>query len=148
MIRAVVDANVWVSAFLKPESTPGRLIGAWRRHEFEAHVASMTVVEVVRALSRPRLVEKYHVRWTEVLRFIGDLVAGGTVHDVSKAAPRCRDRTDDVLLELAIRLAPCRLVTGDADLLTDAALVASVQAQGVEIVTPAAFERVLQTASG
>ena len=141
MIRAVVDANVWVSAFLKPDGAPGLVVRAWKRHAFEAHVTTVTVVEAARVLSRPKLVAKYRVRWSEVTRFVGDLVAGTLVHQVSDAPRRCRDDTDDALLELAVRLAPTALVSGDRDLLDDEALVHAMEAVAVEIVSPAAFSK-------
>ncbi|HEX2569399.1 MAG TPA: putative toxin-antitoxin system toxin component, PIN family [Polyangia bacterium] len=141
MIRTVIDANVWISAFLKPDSAPGVVVRAWQRHAVEVHVATVTVSEVARALARPRLAAKYQVRWSEVTRFVGDLVAGTTVHQVVDPPRRCRDQTDDALLELAIRLAPSTLVTGDRDLLDDPALLESMRVSAVEVVTPAVFSK-------
>jgi len=146
VIRAVVDANVWVSAFLKPESVPGQVVTAWAGHEFDAHVAAVTIVEVARALTRPKLAAKYRVSWPEVIRFVGDLVAGATVHHVADPPRRCRDRTDDVLLELGVRLAPCHLVTGDADLVKDDKLAPTMAASGLTIMMPAGFLGVLKLA--
>ena len=144
MIRAVIDTNVWVSAFLRPDGIPGKILHAWRRREFEAHVSTYTIVELARVLGRPRIVHKYQVRWTEVLRFVGDVVAGAVVHHVGNAPRRCRDADDDVQLELATRLAPTsHLVSGDADLAADAALVASMESVGVVVLSPAAFLRKL-----
>ncbi|MFH0899262.1 MAG: putative toxin-antitoxin system toxin component, PIN family [Pseudomonadota bacterium] len=139
MILAVLDSNIWVSAVHKPDGVSGRVLRAWQQRDFEAHIPAVAVVEVARVLARPKLIQKYQIRWTHVLRFVGDLVAGSTVHAVPAPPRRCRDQTDDAFLELAVRLAPSCLVSGDGDVANDPVLAKSVAGLGVELLSPAGF---------
>ena len=56
MLRVVLDANVYVSAVLRPEGTPGRIIGRFLRDAaFEIVLSPPIVEEVLRALTYPKV---------------------------------------------------------------------------------------------
>ena len=62
MIRAVLDANVLVSAFpglRNPASTPGELLRRWRRGEYELVVSEHILAELVRTYRKPYFAERY-----------------------------------------------------------------------------------------
>ena len=107
MIRAVVDANVWVSAFLKPESTPGRVLDAWRRHEFEAHLASVTVVEVAREVTaeeprEPKAAGLEQAQQAELRKSVEDLSVDKVVQKLSAVGletSRALQRISEQLVE-------------------------------------------------
>ena len=118
MIRAVLDANVYVSAAVRPEGPPGLIVNRFLRSgSFEIVVSRAIVEEVLRALSYPR-VRKY-IRpgldpelWFEDIVVLSHLVAGE--REVEGA---CRDRDDDKYIAAAIEGRAGFVVAGDSDLL-------------------------------
>ena len=82
MIRAALDANVYVSAAVRPEGPAGQIIGRFLRGGALEIVMSQAIVEeVLRALSYPK-VRKY-IRsgldaelWFEDIVVLSHLVAG------------------------------------------------------------------------
>jgi len=54
-MRAVLDANVLISAALSPHGTPARLLLAWQAGAFEVIVSALLLAEVRRALAYPKL---------------------------------------------------------------------------------------------
>lgn len=55
MIRAVLDTNVWISAFLKPDGVPGLILHAWREKRFEVIVSEDILSEIGRVLIEPKI---------------------------------------------------------------------------------------------
>jgi putative PIN family toxin of toxin-antitoxin system len=62
MIRAVLDANVFVSGILSPAGTPGKLIAAWRRNQFFLITSAAILAEIARVLRYPRIARRH--RWS------------------------------------------------------------------------------------
>jgi uncharacterized protein len=54
-VRAVLDANVLISAVLSPRGTPARLLLAWQAGAFELVVSPQLLAELRRALAYPKL---------------------------------------------------------------------------------------------
>ena len=54
-MRAVLDANVLISAVLSPRGTPARLLLAWQAGAFELMVSPQLLAELRRALAYPKL---------------------------------------------------------------------------------------------
>jgi putative PIN family toxin of toxin-antitoxin system len=54
-VRAVLDANVLISAILSPRGTPARLLLAWQAGAFDLVVSPLLLAEVRRALAYPKL---------------------------------------------------------------------------------------------
>ena len=138
MLRAVLDANVFVSAAIHPGGPPGHIIERFLRAGAFTLVLSQPVVEeVLRALEYPR-VRRYLRRdldsqlWVEDLVVLAELVAG-----TSHAAGATRDPDDDKYLAAAVEGRASFLVTGDPHLL------AVGPYEGIRIVTPRAFLNLL-----
>ena len=138
MIRAVLDANVYVSAAVRPEGPPGQIIDQFLRGgAFEVILSKAIVEEVLRALGYPK-VRKY-IRpgldpelWFEDIVVLSHLVAGEhRVEGVSK------DRDDDKYIAAAIEGRAVFVVAGDSDLLNLAEYV------GIRIVSPRVFLNLL-----
>jgi uncharacterized protein len=55
MIRAVLDANVIVSAVLTTARIPAQVLDAWRTDRFALLVSSAILEEVARVLEYPRI---------------------------------------------------------------------------------------------
>ena len=73
MIRAVLDANVVVSAILSPKGIPAKILAAWRAEEFSVVVSEAIVSEIGRVLRYPKIKKRH--RWPEkqILTFLEDL---------------------------------------------------------------------------
>ena len=134
MLRVVLDANVYVSAIIRPEGPPGRVIERFLRDSaFEIVLSPAIVEETLRALTYAK-VRKY-VRgtvdpqlWFEDIVLLAELVAGDYQMSAASADP-----DDDTYLAAALEGRATLVVTGDPDLL------ALEEHQGLRIVNPRAF---------
>lgn len=54
-MRAVLDANVLISAVLSPRGSPARLLPSWQAGAFELVVSPQLLAELRRALGYPKL---------------------------------------------------------------------------------------------
>jgi uncharacterized protein len=133
LIRAVLDANVYISAIIQPAGTPGRLVGRFLRDAAFAIVLSPAIVdEVLRALVYPKVRKLLRGRdaqlWFEDIVVLADVVAGA--HELSGI---CEDPDDDRYVAAAIEGRAGHIVTGDH------AFLALKEYAGVAIVTPRSF---------
>ncbi len=134
MIRAVLDANVYVSAAVRGEGPPGQIIVRFLRdRSFEIVMSQAIVDEVLRALTYPK-VRKY-IRpgldpelWFEDIVVLSQLVAGERT-----AAGVSKDPDDDKYIAAAIEGRAQFLVAGDTDLLD------LKEYDGIRMVSPRAF---------
>ena len=130
MIRVVVDTNVFISAALKENSTPGRVIRFVQQRGIFLK-SDVTEAEFFRILAKPKLVKLLDDR-----PFISDLIEifkKAELVPITNRLEGCRDPNDDKFLELAVNARASMIVSGDADLLTLHPF------QGIPIVDPATF---------
>jgi uncharacterized protein len=132
LLRAVLDANVYVSAIIQPAGTPGRLIERFLRDASFEHVLSPAIVdEVLRALGY-RKVRRF-LRGADAQLWFEDIVVLGDVVADTQLSGVCEDPDDDKYLAAALEGWASHVVTGDRRFL------ALGEHAGVEIVTPRAF---------
>lgn len=134
MLRAVLDANVFISAVLRPEGPPGQVIERFlRKAAFDTVLSPAIAEEVLRALTYPKL-QRFLRRgsdaqlWFEDIVVLADWVAGEII-----LSGICEDPDDDKYIAAAVEGRAAFLVTGDNKLLKLKAY------EGVQIVTPRAF---------
>ncbi len=114
MIKAVVDANILVSAFISPFSYPREIGRCWRRGEFILVTSREIVEEINRVLHLPRIQVKYHLAESDIQAFVltlihqGDCVSGALA--LKGVAP---DPADDKIISCAIEGEAQFIVTGD-----------------------------------
>ncbi len=134
MARALLDANVLISAAIRPSGPPGQITAAlFARGAFNLVLSPAIIAEVEVALRLPKI-RKYLRDVEEALLWLADLVAlADLVEDTGRVKGICRDPADDVVIAAAVEGRADVLVTGDADLL------ALEQYEGIGIVTPRAF---------
>lgn len=138
MLRAVLDANVYVSAVIRPEGPPGQIIERFLRDAaFEIVVSSAIVEEVLRALAYPKV--RTHVRgnadptlWFEDIVVLAQFITGE--HEVRRVS---QDPDDDKYIAAAVEGRAAFVVSGDTDLL------AIKQHERLRFVSPRAFLRLL-----
>ena len=134
MLRAVLDANIYVSAAVRGDGPPGQIIERFLGDAaFEIVVSQAIVDEVLRALAYPK-VRKYIRRgldpelWFEDIVVLAQFVAGE--YEVAGVSD---DSDDDKYIAAAVEGRAAFVVTGDPDLL------ALQEHEGIRIVSPRAF---------
>jgi uncharacterized protein len=101
-LRAVVDANVLISAALSPRGAPARVLRAWLDGAFELVVSPLLLDELERALAYPKLRER--IPQEEAVRLVDLLRRSASLVDDPDAPPPVTspDPGDDYLLALAV----------------------------------------------
>ncbi|MCK6480574.1 MAG: putative toxin-antitoxin system toxin component, PIN family [Planctomycetes bacterium] len=133
MLRAVLDANVLISALLRPAGPPGEILRRFLEEgAFELVLTPGIAAETARALAYPGIRKRLPAGfvpedWVEDLALLAIVVEDGP------AARVCRDPADDRYLAAAAAGGAVFLVTGDDDLLV------LREHAGVLLVTPRQF---------
>lgn len=134
-MRAVLDANVFVSALIRPEGPPGQVLGRLLRDgAFELVASRASLEELRRSLGYPRI-RKYLAlsdedldTWVETLAAIAIIVEGRVSRRVVEADP-----ADDIYIAAAADGLADYIVTGDSHLLD------LREHEGIRLVTPREF---------
>ena len=120
---ALLDTNVWVSAFLKPTGPPGQVVASWRRRDFSTVTSLPQLAEIAEVLDRPRLTRRFKYPRRDAEAFVQLIAARATIVQISGNLQVCRDPDDNEILEAAIRGKSRYLVTRDDDLKRDLVLI-------------------------
>ncbi len=134
MIRAVLDANVLVSAAINPRGTPARLVALWRAARFAVVVSDALLRELYEVLHYPKILVRHGWSEAQMRSFVGELAyyairtPGALTLTVIEDDP-----ADNRYLECAVEGGADFLVTGDQLLLNLGAY------QGITMLTPRAF---------
>lgn len=115
-LRLVFDTNSVVSALLFDKGRLAWLRMFWRRSEYTPLVSKVTVQELIRVLAYP----KFKLEEQEIQALLADYLPFVESVDLPVKMPdfpRCRDKSDQMFIELACIGQADVLVTGDADLL-------------------------------
>lgn len=115
-MRAVLDPNVIISAFLSPSGAPARLLQAWLYGRFELIISPRLLAELERALAYPKL--RRRIAPEEAQRVVEWLAEAATLAGDPNEPPPIRspDPGDDYLIALAAG-EQAALVSGDEHLL-------------------------------
>jgi putative PIN family toxin of toxin-antitoxin system len=118
VLRAVLDANVYVGAAIRAEGPPGQILERFVRDSaFEIVLSPAIIEETLRAFAYPKV--QKHLRadidaavWFEAIVVLADLIAGElALEGVSD------DPDDDKYVAAAVEGRATFVVTGDPDLL-------------------------------
>lgn len=134
-IVAVVDTNVWVSAFLNPAGYPARLVAAGKEYQFEVVVSQPLLDELREVLSRPRIMRIRQTTVGDAERFVHMVSVLARLVPVSGSLGICRDPDDDVVLETALAGEADYVVSRDEDVTRDLELVQHFKEQGIQLLT-------------
>jgi putative PIN family toxin of toxin-antitoxin system len=134
-VVAVVDTNVWVSAFLNPDGFPSRLLLAGRRGQFSIVSSLPLLDELQEVLLRPRIMKIRHATLADIRVFMDGVASVVQLVPVSGALRLCRDPDDDIILETAIQGKATFLVSRDGDMTRDLDLIRALRERGVETIT-------------
>ena len=133
MLRAVLDANVFVAAAIRPDGPPGLLLRRFLEGAaFELILSPSIVAEIARALDYPAVrrclrgpIDPTH--WLDSVLLLADMVENGTLQ-----AQVSQDPDDDKYLYAAVAGGAHVVVSGDKHLLELG------DYRGIRIVTPRA----------
>jgi len=133
-MRAVLDTNVIVSAYLSPERPPADLIRRWRTKAFILIVSTAILEEYGRILRRSHIRARHMLTDAEIDRQLAGLRGRATVVEPNEVLDVvAADPTDNRFFECAVAGAAEFVVSGDRHLLDVG------QYRGIRVVTPAAF---------
>lgn len=133
-LRVVFDTNTVISELLFSEGRLAWLRTVWRQGTIVPLISKVTTEEIVRVLAYP----KFHLDTTDQEEVLGDFLPFAEIIEAvlpTGEVPICRDKHDQIFLELAVSGEADALVTGDADLLELA------EQSPIPIMTPADFHR-------
>lgn len=133
-LRVVFDTNTVISALLFSEGQLVWLRTVWQQGTIVPLISKATTEEIVRVLGYP----KFHLDAADQEELLGDFLPFAEIIDTvlpTGEVPICRDKYDQMFLELAIAGEADALVTGDADLLVLA------EESPIPIMMPADFHR-------
>ena len=139
MLVAVVDTNVWVSAFLSPHGHPAQIHQAAKRKRFFPLTSEPLLAELAEVLARPRLMKTHGESLSSVRHYVSRLKRLSIIAHVTGTLALCRDPDDDVLLETALAGHAPYIVSRDGDLTRDLDLHTAATRLGVQIMTVAQF---------
>ncbi|HZX93597.1 MAG TPA: putative toxin-antitoxin system toxin component, PIN family [Myxococcales bacterium] len=131
-MRAVLDANVYVSAILQPAGAPGLVVDKFLRDaSFDVVLSPAIVDEVLRVFGYRKLRKALRgidaQLWFEDIVLLSDVVADTPLSGI------CEDPDDDKYFAAALEGRASHVVTGDHRFLELG------EHAGVAIVTPRAF---------
>jgi putative PIN family toxin of toxin-antitoxin system len=133
-VKALLDTNALVSAFLKILGPSGQIVYRWRAREFQLAISPDTLLELADVLRRPHIVKKHPFLAQEVddylhlLRTFAEVAPGLLVLDAVPDDPK-----DNHVLAAAVETSCEYIISGDRHLLD------LHEFQGIQIVTPREF---------
>jgi putative PIN family toxin of toxin-antitoxin system len=142
-IVAVIDTNVWVSAFLNPDGFPARLIAAGQAHGLAIVQSLPLLEELLEVLCRPRIMRVRRTSVPEAQAYVRSVAAVARLVSVPGTLQACRDPDDNALLETAIAGEATHIVSRDEDVVRDQDLMRQFQARGIQVLTVSRFLAVL-----
>lgn len=138
MIKAVVDANLLVSAFISPLGYPREIAERWRRGDFILVTSREIVEEINRVLHLPRIQVKYHLAESDIQAFVLTLIHKSNCVSGELALKNIApDPGDDKIISCAIEGEAQFIVTGDG------ALQQVKEYQGINIINAQQFISIL-----
>ena len=133
-MKIVLDANIFASALIKPDSKPGKVLDLLRQMQIEIVLSPPIIKEIKRILLYPKISRYHHKSVQEIDACFEDLlifawmVEGEEVVDVIKADP-----TDNKYLACALEGEADYILSGDHHLLDLGAY------EGIPIITASEF---------
>lgn len=139
-LRVVVDTNTLVSSLLFRREQWSWLREAWRMGTIVPVLCPATTLELVRVLSYP----KFHLSALEQKAMMAEILpycetAGNPSPDPD--LPPCRDRDDQVFIELTLATRADYLVSGDGD------LQKYPRRPGLSVIAPSALRELVRSFS-
>ncbi|MDJ0763368.1 MAG: putative toxin-antitoxin system toxin component, PIN family [Myxococcota bacterium] len=135
MIKAVFDTNIFVSALIKPKSTPAKLLDMAAKAAFELVVSSQIIAELDTVLSYPKISKHQNIDDKSAEVFLGLILKTYTnIGNVPQFFIVPNDPRDNHVISTAITCRADYLVSGDK-----AHILPLGSVEGTKIVTANEF---------
>lgn len=137
-MRVVIDTNVIVSGLMRTSGPPAEALNAARERVFSWIISPHLIGEAQGVLSRPHI--RRHVTLSDegMAEFLAEISDVAILAEPTARIDVSRDVNDNRVLEAAVAGEADYIVTGDRDLLELGSHA------GIQIVTPAAFVKLLR----
>lgn len=115
-MKIVLDTSTVLSALLFSSGKLTWIRDAWQSDKITPLICTQTAKELMRVLTYPR----FKLSVEEIELFLSDYIPFTTIIKLSntnQALPRCRDKNDQIFLDLALSGKAKFLVSSDQDLL-------------------------------
>jgi hypothetical protein len=133
MLRVVVDTNIWVSVFIKPEGHFAHMLEMIVKHA-ELCTAEEILAEAREVVLRPRIRDKHHLTEATVDKAIAQARKVSTVlRDLPELDVVKDDPDDNLILACALKAGATYLVSYDPH------LTKVKEYRGIKILSPAEF---------
>lgn len=116
-MKAVLDANIYISAFLKPSGLQSQILKKTFEGIFEIVLSESIFLEICRVLKYPRISKKNSYTEDEIKRLLQSLVEIAAWTSDSLKVKACIDPADDIYLSCSQESQADVLVSGDQHLL-------------------------------
>jgi len=118
-VKVVLDTNVIISGLMYPDSTPGRIVSAWRNAQFDVAISLAQLEEIGRVLAYPKIRTVLGWDQTVIESFLKQLLLRMELVEIagSDLLDKLRDSSDAPILASLLAAKADFLVTGDSDLL-------------------------------
>jgi putative PIN family toxin of toxin-antitoxin system len=139
MIRAVLDANIFVSSLIEPRGNPARIFrGLIENQSFELVLSPPILEEIRRVLKYPRLRKHLASDSEEIEEYLLSLGLIATLVEGKRQLQAIEeDPEDDKYLACALEASADYIVSGDEHLL------AIEEYEGIRIVSPQEFVKII-----
>ncbi len=138
-MRVVLDANVYVSAFISTVGAPKQIIDCWQAEAFELITSEPILTEIGQVMRYPKIKQLHGLSEQELQLLLDLLQKESQLVSPTQRIDISKDKPDNRYLECAVAGAAEYVVTGDKK-----HLLPIGEYQGIRIVSPAAFVAVLK----
>jgi putative PIN family toxin of toxin-antitoxin system len=136
---ALIDTNIWISAFLNPAGPPAQVLRAFYERQFVPVTSQVLLAEIEDVLSRERVRRRLSIDAAGLTYAMDRLNQWSIKTEPTGELRLCRDSKDNFLLEMAMLSSAQYLVSRDDDTKRDLDLIAHLRANGVEVVSVTQF---------
>ena len=117
-MKIVIDANLFASALIKPESNPGRILDLVKQNQVELILSPAIIREIKRILLYPRLQKYHHKTVQEIDAYFEDVLMFAWIVEGEKTVDIIKDDpSDNRYLACAYEGEADYIVSGDHHLL-------------------------------
>lgn len=117
MLRIVLDANIYVSALLKPEGPQAKLLRLGLRRKYRILLSQSIFFELAEVFQYKKIIKKISLSKNEIKEFLEQLTHAGTWIKGDIHVTACEDPDDNIYLACAKEAQADFLVSGDQHLL-------------------------------
>ena len=145
-VIAVVDTNIWISAFINPDGHSARVVEAARQKRFDLVISRPLEDELSQVIMRPRVLKVRNLSPDLAGRFARNIIGLAAHVDITGDLHLCRDAGDDMVLETALNGRATHIVSRDGDLVRSLDLMQQLLTHGIRAITVSHFLREIGTA--